>query len=144
MIWRSITLVSCGVIGGWLGWMASERDVPVGYHLSEIVNSPRPGETLRIKHIVTRYKSCHTNVYRIIFDREGRRFVVTPDLEFPAGLLPLGSDTFIAPVGVSPEASPGPATYRAVREYRCNLLHYIFPIKDGPFDYPFTIAPNPQ
>lgn len=146
MIYRATILISCacgGVIGGWLGVMASERDVPVKYQLSEVVNSPRPGETLRVKHIVWRDKACKTTVYRIIFDQDGDRFIV-PDLEFPAGVLPLRMDTFVVPVPVSPAADPGPATYRAVREYRCNLLHYIFPIKDGPFDYPFTIAPNQQ
>lgn len=139
MIFRSVTLIACGIVGGWLGWMASERDVPVKYHANEVVNSPRPGEPLRVRHVVVRNKSCQTTVYRLIFDKEGDRFIV-PDLEFAAGVLPFGADTFIVPVPISPEADPGPATYRALRKYRCNLLHWIWPIIDGPFDYQFTIA----
>lgn len=139
MIWRSVTLVSCGIVGGWLGWLASERDVPVKYEATEMTNSPKPGETLRARHVVWRDKSCKTTVYRLVFDKDGDRFIV-PDLEFPAGVLPLGRDTFVAPVPISPQADPGPATYRAVREYRCNILHYIWPIKDGPFDYGFRIS----
>lgn len=141
MIWRSVTLVSCGIVGGWLGWMASERAVPVKYQATEIINSPKPGEPLRVKHVVWRDKSCETTVYRLIFDKDNDRFIV-PDLEFAAGVLPLGPDTFVAPVPISPEADSGPATYRVLRKYRCNLLHLVWPITDGPFDHPFTIAPR--
>ena len=139
MIWRSITLISCGIVGGWLGWLASDRDVPVKYQSSEAITVPRPGEVLRMKHVVWRDKSCQTTVYRLVFDKDGNRFIV-PDLEFPAGVLPLGPDSFVAPVPISPEADSGPAVYRAVRKYRCNLLHWIWPITEGPFDYKFTIA----
>lgn len=141
MIWRSVTLISCGIVGGWLGWMASERAIPVKYQSSEIVTQPAPGEILRVKHVVWRDKSCLTTVYRLIFDKENHRFIV-PDLEFGDGVLPLGADTFVVPVPISPEAEPGPATYRAMRKYRCNLLHWIWPITDGPHDYPFVIAPR--
>lgn len=141
MIWRAVTLISCGIVGGWLGFMASERHVPVKYQSTEIVNSPNPGEVLRVKHVVWRDKSCATTIYRLVFDKGGHRFIV-PDLEFPAGVLPLGPDTFVAPIPVSLEAEPGPAVYRAVRAYRCNLLHWIWPITDGPFDYQFVIGTN--
>lgn len=141
MIWRGITLVSCGVVGGWLGWMASDRTVPVKYYSTEIINSPASGESLRVKHVIWRDKSCDTVIYRLVFDKDGRRYIV-PELEFATGVLPLGNDTFVAPVPISPEAAPGLATYRALRRYRCNWLHWVFPIMDGPFDYPFLIAPK--
>jgi hypothetical protein len=141
MIWRSITLISCGIVGGWVGWMASERDVPVKYQSTATINSPKPGELLRIRHVVSRDKSCQTTVYRLIFDRDGDRFIV-PDLEFAGGVLPLGADTFTVPVPISPEADPGPATYRVLRKYRCNWLHWIWPIMDGPYDYGFTVSPR--
>lgn len=139
MIWRSVTLISCGIVGGWLGYLASERDVPVKYQGTEILNSPQPGEVLRIRHAVWRDKSCATAVYRLIFDKDQHRFIV-PDLDFPVGVLPLGADTFVVPVPVSSQAEPGPATYRAVRYYRCNWVHWVFPIREGPIDYAFTIA----
>ena len=139
MIWRSVTLISCGIVGGWLGWMASDREVPVKYRSNEIVTTPKPGDTLRIKHEVWRDKLCRTTVNRLVFDTDGNRYIVA-DLEFPEGVLPYGPDTFVAPVPISPEAKPGPAVYRAVRWYRCNITHWIWPIRDGPFDYKFTIA----
>lgn len=141
MIWRSITLISCGIVGGWLGWMASQRDLPVRFLSSEVLNSPVPGETMRIKHVVWRDKSCRTTVNRIVFDKDGDRFIV-PDLEFPAGILPLGSDTFVVPIPTSPAADPGPAIYRTVHTYRCNLLHWIWPIVTGAVEHQFTIAPK--
>ena len=141
MIWRGATLLSCGIVGGWLGVMASDRTAPVRYHSNEVMNSPAPGMTLRVKSTIYRERSCYTTVYRLIFDLEGHRLIV-PDLEFPAGVLPIGNDTFVAPVPISPEAAPGPATYRVVRKYRCNLLHRIFPIEEGPFDLAFTIGPR--
>jgi hypothetical protein len=133
------TLACCGVVGGWLGWMASDRAVPVKYYSTEVVNSPTPGETLRVKHVIWRDRSCDTVIYRLIFDKNHRRYIVS-DLEFATGILPLGNDTFVAPIPVSQEAAPGAAIYRAVRRYRCNWVHWIFPIVDGPFDYSFTIA----
>lgn len=142
MIWRSVTLISCGIVGGWLGWMASERQVPVKYQETEMTNSPRPGEVLRVRNVVWRDKACQTTIYRLVFDKDNDRFIV-PDLEFAGGVLPLGPDTFVAPVPISLEADPGPATYRVLRIYRCNLLHWVWPIVDGPFDHKFTIAPRP-
>jgi hypothetical protein len=141
MIWRGITLISCGIVGGWLGFMASDREPPVKHRANEIINSPKPGEVLRIRHLVWRDRSCKTTVNRLVFDKDNDRFIV-PDLEFSEGVLPLGADTFVAPIPISSEADPGPATYRVVRWYRCNLTHWIWPIKDGPYDHPFTIAPR--
>jgi hypothetical protein len=141
MIFRVVTLISFGMIGGWLGWMANDRQIPVRYYSTEVVNTPKPGQVLRVKSVVWRDKSCQTSVYRLIFDDEGHRHVVT-DLEFPAGVLPLGNDTFVAPVPISSEASDGPGIYRVVRRYRCNLLQSIWPIEDGPHDVQFTIAPR--
>lgn len=139
MIFRVVTAIAFGAIGGWLGWMAQDRQVPVRYYTTEVLTQPKPGMILRVKHSVWRDKSCHTTVYRIIFDKDGDRFIV-PDLEFPSGLLPIGTDTFVAPVPISPEADEGPAVYRVRRQYRCNLLHYVWPIQDGPHDIQFTIA----
>jgi hypothetical protein len=141
MIFRVVTLISFGMIGGWLGWMANDRQIPVRYYSTEVINTPKPGQALRVKSVVWRDKSCYTSVYRLIFDDEGHRHVVN-DLEFPAGVLPLGNDTFVAPVPISAEASDGPGIYRVVRKYRCNLLQWIWPIEDGPHDVQFTIAPR--
>lgn len=121
--------------------MASERNLPVKFSTTEVLNSPKPGEVLRVKHTVWRDKSCATIVSRLIFDKDNDRFIA-PDLVFAEGVLPLGSDSFIAPVPISIEADPGPATYRVVRKYRCNLLHWIWPITDGPHDLLFTIDPK--
>lgn len=139
MIFRSITLVSCGVIGGWLGYMASDRQTPVKYYSAEVVNEPKPGETLRLAHIVWRDRSCKSTIHRLIFDSSNRRHVI-PDLEFPAGILPVGHDAFIAPIPIPLETSPGHAIYRVHREYRCNPTHWLFPIEDGPRDIQFTVA----
>ncbi len=139
MMFRAVTFVICGLIGGWLGYMASERQSPVRYYSNEVTNSPKRSENLRVRHHVWRAQSCHTTVYRLIFDKDGHRFVV-PDLVFPAGVLPLGDDTFVASVPISPEAEEGIAVYRVVRKYRCNLLHWIWPIEDGPHDLAFKIT----
>jgi hypothetical protein len=144
MIQRSVTFITCivgGMIGGWLGWMASERTSPVRYYSTEVLNRPKPTTALRVKHNVWRDKACRTTVYRLIFDKEKHRFVV-PDIEFPAGVLPVGDDTFVTMVPISQEAEAGPAVYRVVRLYRCNILHWIWPIEDGPHDIAFTIEPR--
>lgn len=142
MIFRASLAISCacgGIIGGWLGYMASDRNIPVRYYTNEVLNDPKPGGVLRVKSSVWRDKSCQTTVFRLIFDDDGHRYVV-PDLNFPSGILPLGSDTFVVPIQISQEASDGPGIYRVVRRYRCNLLHWLFPIEDGPHDLNFTVA----
>lgn len=140
-MFRAVTLIAFGMVGGWLGWMANDRQIPVRYYSTEVMNAPKAGLALRVKHTVWRDRSCYTSVYRLIFDDEGHRYVVS-DLDFPAGILPLGNDTFVAPIPISPEASDGPGVYRVMRKYRCNWLHWIWPIEDGPHDIQFTIAPK--
>lgn len=139
MIWRAVTLISCGIVGGWLGFMASDREVPTRYYKNEALNSPRPGEVLRIRHTLWRDRSCATTVYQLVFDDGDRRYTV-PEMEFAAGVLPVGKDVVVVPIPISLEASPGPARYRIVRRYKCNILHSIWPIEDGPHDVSFIIA----
>jgi hypothetical protein len=134
-----LLLIIFGMFGGWLGFMVNDRQVPVRFYATEVTNSPQPGTALRVRSTVWRDKSCNTRVFRAIYDKDNRRFV-TNDLDFPAGVLPIGNDTFVAPIPISLEAEPGPAVYRVHRKYRCNVLQWIFPVEDGPHDYQFTIA----
>lgn len=136
---RVVTYVAFGALGGWLGFMAQDRFNPVRYYTTEVLNSPHIGDSLHVKHNVWRAHSCYTTVYRVVFDRSGNRLLV-PDLTFPAGVLPLGDDTFITSIPILPEAVSGDAIYRVVRKYRCNVLHWIWPVEDGPHDIPFKIA----
>lgn len=141
MIFRVVTLVMCGIIGGLLGMAAADRRVPTKIFSVTALNEPSPGGVLRVENIAWRDKSCLTIIKRLIFDKD-HRFVVS-DLIFQDGQLPLGQDDFIAPVPISPEAEPGDATYRVYREYYCNLLHYFrWPITDGPHDLNFKIGPR--
>lgn len=145
MMYRATILISCvcgGIIGGWLGWTVSDRQNPVKYYSTEILNEPMPGEVLRVRHHVWRDRSCYTTVFRAVFDKDEHRYVVQEDLEFPAGMLPVGDDVFVTMIPVSVVAVAGPAVYRVQRLYRCNFSHWIWPVEDGPHNITFTIAPK--
>lgn len=140
MMWRITTLVAAGMLGGYIGFMASDRDVPIQYKsMAPTKEFVFKGTDLVIKHEALRRRSCATVVNRLIFDNHQERHVI-PDLIFPEGLLPVGQDTFTVSITIPEKAAPGEATYRVVRHYKCNLLHNFWPITDGPYEFKFIIV----
>jgi hypothetical protein len=140
---RSLALGAIAIASGWLGILISDHDVPISYQsMRPVEPEVRPGGLLRITHDAVRFRSCATKINRLIFDSENKRFVV-PDLDFPYATLPVGPDTFLVAIRISPEASEGEATYRVLRTYICNFTHRLWPIRDGPYDMKFTIRGEP-
>lgn len=128
MIWRVGTITLAGLASGWLGFMASDREpATVVYRMWPEPPVASAGQTVRFNYAAHRRRSCATHVDRFVFSSDGVRHVA-PELSFPHGALPVGADHYTVPLIVPENAAIGPATYRTVNCYRCNLLHALFPI----------------
>jgi hypothetical protein len=127
------------ILGGWLGSLAADRDLPVVIYTAEAATPiVSPGAELRIEYTLLRRRSCEVNSDRFIFDSQKTRFEV-PDLNIRAGLA-TGPDHYVVPVNVKPETAPGPAIYRTITNYICNPLQRIWPIEGGVRDISFIVA----
>lgn len=126
------------VVGGWLGSLASDREVPVLIYTAE-ASSPivSPGSELRIEYTLLRRRSCEVSSDRFIIDSRKTRHEL-PDLNIKAGL-DIGQDHYFVPVEVKPEVATGPAVYRTITSYVCNPMQRIFPIRAGQRDITFIV-----
>jgi hypothetical protein len=131
-------LVSAALLGGWLGALAADRDLPTVVYSAEPVHpSVAAGGELRIDYVVRRIRSCNVSIDRFIYDRFKTRYELE-DLNVNAGL-PLGEDRFVQPVKVPLGVEPGPAIYRTASTYICNPLQRLWPIYAGTRDIGFIV-----
>ena len=133
-----ITVLALGLLGGWLGTQAADRDLPVVIYTAE-ASSPivSPGSELRIEYTLLRKRSCEVSSDRFIIDSRKTRHEL-PDLNIKAGL-EIGQDHYFVPIDVKPEVAPGPAVYRTITSYVCNPLQRMFPIAAGQRDIGFIV-----
>lgn len=117
----------------------SQREAPISID-NETILTPvvAPGEALAIQFTVDRHQVCPTTAYVTIFDGGGIEWKIEPD-ERPA-FGPPGVETKIVRYVIPPGATPGPARYRLVLDFRCNWTHYIAPVVLSPPDLPFVIG----
>lgn len=135
-----VVIVAVGMATSYATMLLNDRDIPVVVLHSEALNSPlHAGDTLRVKYVVRRFRSCHTHIDRQIFDSSSppTRFVLA-DLDFPAGF-PTGDDAYVTLVDVPLDVKPGVATYRVLAEYKCNIFHTLRPIAAPARDVPFIV-----
>jgi hypothetical protein len=138
-----VAFFAIGLLGGLLGYWASDRDMPVTVAGMEAATPEvAPGNIFRARYQFIRHRSCDTHVERLLFDGHGQRFVLS-DLDFAAGTLPLGKDSVFVPAMVPPQALPSAeaATYRTLNCYACNPVHLVWPVCDFPRDIRFRIIP---
>jgi hypothetical protein len=132
-------LISAALMGGWLGALAADRDLPtIVYSAEPVTPIVAAGGELRIDYVVRRLRSCSVSIDRFIYDKFKTRYELD-DLNVNAGL-PLGEDRFVQPVKVPLGLEPGPAVYRTASTYTCNPLQRLWPITGGARDISFIIA----
>jgi hypothetical protein len=126
----SLLLAALGLIylAGALGYWLTDRNVPVRAISSFIVDNPVPqGGELQTHRIVERDRLCHTSIERMMFDSKNRRFDMGTAI-YPNGAGRLGREEFIGVQQVPENMIPGPARYEALVCYRCNPIHWIWPV----------------
>lgn len=141
MIWRAITLFSVAAIGGYLGFLVTDREPPTEiFQARAVPDVVHPGSRVEIEFHARRHRSCKLHVVRYVYDARGIRHVLS-DLDFPAGSLPVGEETYRVLIDVPKDAALGPAKYQSVNTYACNWLQLMWPISD-PREAKFTIEPG--
>lgn len=149
MIFKGFFFGAAAAIGTMFGVWVIERDPPVVTNSSEVLTQTvPPGGVLRIHNRVTRFRQCQTHIDRLLLDSAKVRSELSDvDAERPLG--PMGEDEFTIEVKIPSTFSNGPAIYRTITAYRCNLIHkWFWPIVLGPVDIIFEVrgvapAPNP-
>lgn len=144
MIFRAFTFGVASVIGIALGTWIVERDPPVVITKIDVDRAVvQPGDKLKLHLWVRRYKNCYTKIDRVLIYSDKVR-VELMDSEFARPLGPLGDDDYRVEVYIPSDATNGPAVYRTVTTYRCNLIHdWFWPIIVGPNDVVFSIQGVP-
>lgn len=141
MIWRATVLGVVSIAGGWVGLDMSQRDVPTVIRSMGAVNAEVPrGGSAEVYYNALRKESCNTHINRFLFDAVGHRLVIG-EFQFPAGALPIGEDRYMTRFTVPQDTALGQATYRTINTYKCNAVHWIWPVVDTPRDIPFKIVP---
>ena len=128
MIFRVLTFALVGSVAATLGVWTIDRQPPVTVLRADVMVKPvRPGEDLRIRYTVHRFRSCETYVDRSLFDADFVR-VVLDDLAFTSAPGPLGESMYVATVPLPRNFASGTGQYRVVTKYVCNPLHRIWPV----------------
>lgn len=130
--------------GGSLGWWATQRESPTQVYKIEVLTPQLPpGGELRIRYTVRRSQSCWTRVERVLFDFENTRFPLSTR-EFSASPGPLGDDSYVVSTFLPETLKEGPAHYRTITTYWCNIVHNIWPIVVTGPDLTFTVSGEPM
>lgn len=128
MITRALVIAPSALVGGVLGLWIADREPPVASTVQQVVNEPiRPGAELLVRYTVVRYRSCASQVDRLLSDAQGVRYVLD-DLEFKAAPGPLGEATYTSPVPIPRTFGQGVGRYRVSVTYICNPVHRLWPI----------------
>lgn len=149
MIMRAITLTVVGTLfilmcfaAASLGTMLADREVPIQVHSARILTPEvKAGGELRILYKVHRVRTCYQFSDRIMRDTAKLvNRVPLDDIEVKPGSDPVGEDTYISTIPVPANLQPGPAVYTTVTLYRCNLVHYAWPIWIPPREFHFRVV----
>jgi hypothetical protein len=128
-----------------LGYMAGDRTLPTNIRQTPIVNDnvSYPGGRLEVKVSFVQTKRCDTHVDRFLFDSHAVRYTLQP-IDYEGGApADLGTvEDYSIKIPIPKDASIGPAKYETVSVYRCNMIHYLFPLYGPVRDIPFTIRPR--
>ncbi len=128
-VFSVLVAASVVFIAGSLGWMASVRSLPIEVLDATInkVNIP-PGGQLELKFNFIQHKRCYIIADRTIVDAKSARHRLSR-LEFPAGIGESGVEQeYLLQVTLPKNIAFGTARYESTTIYRCNVLHWLWPI----------------
>jgi hypothetical protein len=141
MILQAAVLITAGLIGAALGVWTIDRDSPtVIERVNVLTPQVTPGGKLRVEYHVRRLRDCATHVDRVLFDSARVRGDLM-DVDSLKPLGPMGEDTYVVEVPIPTTFSSGPALYRILVSYRCNLVHrWFWPIVTPAQDIMFNVS----
>lgn len=128
---RMLTLVGVATLSGTLGYWASDREFPTSVYSSRfVVSTVWPGGPLDFQANVVRTKLCNTTINRVLVDATGKTFRLGAMMH-PKGTGPLGRGAYSVAIRIPADMGLGPAKLFISATYRCNPVHYIWPL-EGP------------
>lgn len=141
-IFDAILALTLFFIAGLLGFQAADTRLPVRATDLEVVTPVVPangGLTLSAK--ITIDKQCETHTDRWMIDSTGKQFNLD-SIDYAVGGAPVGLlREFTVTIPLPPGMAEGPAIYRTVSVYRCNLIQQFWPLV-GPFiEMKFAVGP---
>ncbi len=145
--YSALTIISSAILGtgGVLAWFLADRELPSVVLSSEVL-TPRvkPGDRVIFRQRIDYKRDCGVHVDRYLYDRSARalppeqadiRREPLRDIDYDHPPLGLGKKTIIFDEEVPITFKPGPAEYRAVPSYWCNVIHKFY----WPITRPVTI-----
>lgn len=144
MMWRTLALALVGAASGTLGLWASDREPPVVRTANPVAleGVVPPGGSLGVRFSVFRKRSCAVKVERMLFDASDVRYPLE-DLAFSGELAGLGNSVYTSKIAIPRSFSQGPARYRTVSTYTCNLVHRLWPIVMPASEVAFKVWGDP-
>lgn len=118
-----------------------DRQPPIEYRNIEVMTpTVVRGSEFEVRYSVDRKKTCAASVQRTIIDGAKIRWPIDDHAFRFSG--PPGPDEYPVKITVPMIATPGPAIYRVVVQFKCSLFQQFWPIVSGPPDMAFTITDN--
>ena len=118
--------------------LASDRSLPVDQIANITTGVVRPAGPMVLASDVFRHRLCSTTVEFSIFDSApNRHFLPDLDIRVPVRL---GRDHFQQELKWSAPLAPGPATLYVGLIWRCNPVHWLWPITNA-IEVPFEVVP---
>lgn len=126
----SMALIGFAATAGILGFWLADRDIPTRFQRTRtVVHEASPGGVLQIRIPLVRDRLCHTTINRRLVDARGEAFDLGITV-YPHGTGPKGEDLFRSEIQIPAGMALGPATYTASACYRCNPVHWLWPVCD--------------
>lgn len=139
MIWHAMTLMVVGVTAGYVGFLATDRELPLILTKMELVPQERPSRTVYFNYEGFRSRLCDVTVSRFYFDPSRVRLTLS-NITYPANTNNVGDDKYRTKMDLPEDATEGDAMYRTVNCYVCNPLQRIVPICAPPRDIKFKVT----
>lgn len=132
------------LVASLIAYWSADRRLPAEVVSTEVLTPVvKPGGKLMIRQKIRYTRECAAHVDRVLYDdKNHRKFLADVDYARP----PRGIGTFevVFVEDVPSYFEPGPATYRAIPVYSCNLVHqYLWSLTRNETVIPFRVEGTP-
>ena len=138
---KTVAVLVGGLIGGYVGGGFLDAEPVYVIDTTPVPPAVRPGDTLRVRYVLRRERSCASKIDRILFDGDHNRYDL-PDAEYSAAPGPVSDkpQSFYVRIIIPLDAAPGEAKYVAIASYTCGLVRRLWPVVETT-ETPFIILP---
>jgi hypothetical protein len=113
-----------------LGFMAGDRTLPASIKQGPLVleDTAYPGGQLQVRVQFVQEKRCATHVDRFLYDSKDVRYDLK-SIDYQSGASEVGTlQDYTLKIPIPKDAAIGNARYQTASVYKCNMVHYLFPL----------------